>query len=284
MSGSMALLEPSNGSMSDRQPEERTDATEDGLVDHLRAAIRQNVSRRADYLRRGGVRAWMLSVVLVAHERSLLPFAALLDRQARPFQRQGIPILSADLQPMSLSPPPGRQLDGVGPMMTADLRAVRQGLRVARRNARSALRQRDLSHAAFELAEALDTVVSAEARSGARLALTAHVLESAGVSAANGVSYADQSGGRSLPLSRRFVAGQLLLLPGALRLDVLAGPVHARGVPIFIDDVPPVPFHEACAALHARQIDSQQPGSRRVNSGSTRVPQSVPLPGGEGTT
>ena len=96
---------------------------------------------------------------------------------------------------------------------------------------------------------------AAEARTRARLALTAHVLESAGVSAANGLAYAEASAGGSLPLSRRFVEGQILLLPGALVLDGLAGPVHARGVPIFIDDVPPVPFREALAALENRQLE-----------------------------
>ena len=111
--------------MSERQPDGADEPAESGLVDHLRAAIRQNVARRADYAQRGGWRAWGLSVVLVAHERSLLPFAALLDRRAAPFQREGIPILAADLQPMALSPPPGRQLEGVGPMPSGALREVR---------------------------------------------------------------------------------------------------------------------------------------------------------------
>ena len=246
---------------------------EHGLVDHLRAAIRQNVSRRADYRRQGGWRAWMLSVMLVGHERLLLPFALLLDRRARPFQRKGIPILSADLQPMALSPPPGRQLDGVGPMSGEDRRVVMQSVRGATRDTRSALRASDLDGAAFALAAALEVLEAAEARSGARWALSAHVIESAGVSAANGVAYAEQSNGHTVALSRRFVMGQVLLLRGALMLDILAGPIHARGVPIFIDDVPPVPFREALAAL-----DSRQP----VVS-STRTPHPVPLPGGEGT-
>lgn len=237
--------------MSEHQHKAESGAVEHGLVDHLRAALRQNLARRPDYHRRGGRRAWMLSVTLVAHERSILPFAAFLDRQARPFQREGIPILSADLQPMSLSPPPGRQLEAVVPMGAEDLAWVRSSLRSARRAARAALRRKDLRQAALELATALDEVEAAEARSGARLALTAHVLESAGVSAANGVTYAERSDERTLPLSRRFVAGQLLLLPGALRLDALAGPVHARGVPILIDDVPPVPFRDALRQLDA---------------------------------
>ena len=257
------------------QPAER-DGGEHGLVDHLRAAIRQNVARRAGYRRRGGWRAQALSVTLVAHERSLLPFAALLDRQARRFQREGIPVLAADLQRMALSPPPGRQLDGVRAVPRRELgwpagfawMAARELGAVLRRRGFHADRFRD---AARVVEGALDALALLEGMFGARFALTEHVLESIGISALNGLAYAEQSQGRTVTLSRRFAAGQVLLLPGAVTLDVLAGPVHARGVPLFIDDVPPVPFR---AAL--RQLDDR--------SDSVRIPSDdVPSPIGRGT-
>lgn len=246
--------------MPDRQLETTEEAVEHGLVDHLRAAIRQNVARRPDYQRRGGWRAWMLSVVLVAHERALLPFAVRLDRQARPFQREGIPILSADLQPMSLSPPPGRQLEGVGawpkdwhqPLFDTVLDSVRTVRSLMRTSTLDTTQFRAVAH---EVAKGLDALEVVERATRARLALTAHVAESIGVTAVNAVRYAEASQRRTLRLSRRFVLGQLLLLPGAVRLDLMAGIVHARGVPIFIDDVPSVPFHEALAALEARQLE-----------------------------
>jgi hypothetical protein len=85
-------------------------------------------------------------------------------------------------------------------------------------------------------------VRQAEAASGCRLALTAHVLESAGFAAANGGRWADLSEGETLPLSVRFVQGHLLLLGAALRLDRAAHPVHARGAGQFVNDLPPIPF------------------------------------------
>lgn len=219
---------------------------EAGLAGHLRAAIRQNLARRPGYRRRGGPRAWALSVALVAHERALLPVAGLLDRQARPFEAAGLTPL-AGLQPISASPPPGRVLEGVGAISRLDLVAVGRAVRDAAGAVLGAVRQGDLAAAAAALARALDAVEACEA-GGVRLALTAHVIESAGLSALGGLEPAARTAGRTLGLSRRFVAGQLGLLPGALALDALAGPVHARGVPLFVDDVPPVPFRAALAA------------------------------------
>ena len=227
---------------------------EHGLVDHLRAAIRQNVARRADYRRRGGWRAHALSVTLVAHERGLLPFAALLDRQARRFQREGLPVLAADLQPMALSPPPGRQLDGVRAVPRRELGWPAGFAWMAARELGAALHRRgfhadqflDVAHV---VEGSLDALALLEGVFAARFALTEHVLESIGISALNGLAYAERSQGRTVALSRRFAAGQTLLLPGAVLLDTLAGPVHARGVPLFIDDVPPVPFRAALRQL-----------------------------------
>ena len=227
---------------------------EHGLVDHLRAAIRQNVARRGDYRRRGGWRAWALSVVLVGHERALLPAAALLDRQARRFWREGLPVLAADLEPLARSPPPGRRLDGVRAVPRRALRwlagfawaSTRELGALLRRRGFRADRFRDVARA---VGAALDALALLEDRFGARCALTAHVLESIGVTAVNGLAYAERSGGRTAALSRRFAAGQVLLLPGAVLLDALAGPVHARGVPLFVDDVPPVPFRAALRPL-----------------------------------
>ncbi|GAB5536527.1 MAG: hypothetical protein Rubg2KO_27760 [Rubricoccaceae bacterium] len=272
--------------MSDPDRQLEAEHQEYGLVDHLRAAIRQNVARRADYRRRGGLRAWGLSVVLVAHERSLLPFAALLDRKAKPFQREGIPILAADLQPMHFSPPPGRQLEGVGAVPWSERALPAAFLWETIRAFRSALRRRGFEAGRFrDIAAIADGALYglelAEGVTTARFALTGHVLESLGLSAINGLAYAEPSDGQTVPLSRRFVAGQVLLLPGALSLDLLAGPAHARGVPIFIDDVPPVPFREAWQALQSRQLDSH---SALPPHSITRCrPYDVPSPEGRGT-
>ena len=227
---------------------------EHGLVDHLRAAIRQNIARRPDYRRRGGGRAWALSVVLVGHERSLVPIAALLDRQARRLWREGVPVLAADLQPLALAPPPGRSLGGVravprgerGALVRFAWTTVRALGACLRRRGFHADRFRDVART---VEGALDALERLEGASAARFALTAHVLESIGIASLNGLAYAARSEGRTVPLSRRFAAGQVLLVPGAVVLDVLAGPVHARGVPLFVDDVPPVPFRAALRQL-----------------------------------
>jgi hypothetical protein len=78
-------------------------------------------------------------------------------------------------------------------------------------------------------------------------ALTVHVVESAGLVALRGAAYAEATDGATAPLTRRLVRGHLLLLPFARALDRAAGPVHARGAGLFVNDLPPIPFE---ADLH----------------------------------
>ncbi|MEM0961991.1 MAG: hypothetical protein AAGK21_05535 [Bacteroidota bacterium] len=212
----------SNGSMGDRGP----------LARHLLDAIRLNRSRRAYYHRLGGTRALWLSRALVGAERSLLPTAAALDAWASRFR---VPILSAELVDMAEAPSMDRPLpvlvrpeeDTAGEGSVADVR------RCASRG--------DLPGAA----DALDAVVASIRQSASRLgrqqALSLHVAESARLMARRGAAYARQTDGATRGLSRALVLGHLGLLPVASRLDRLAAPLHARGVGIFVNDLPPIP-------------------------------------------
>ena len=173
--------------------------------------IALNRSRRADYRQRGGRRAALLSRALVAAERSLLPSARVLDRWAARFAP--LPILAAELSPMSAAPDALRPLPAPG--HAHDGGTDRLGRLVAR------LRER-------------------ERKTGRHLALAVHVAESARLMHLRGADYARQSGGATRHLTRALVAGHLALLPFALALDRLAAPVHARGVGIFVNDVPAV--------------------------------------------
>ena len=102
------------------------------------------------------------------------------------------------------------------------------------RPARRALRAGRLRACAEAIGSALDT-----GRGGA---LTRHVLESAGLMALRGVAYARDTGGATAPLTRDLVRGHLVLVPFARLLDRAAAPLGARGVGLFVNDLPPVPF------------------------------------------
>ena len=203
------------------------------LERHLRDAVRLNRSRRAGYRQRGGRRADVLSRLLVASERALLPVARRLDAQAARFP---VPILAAELADMRQAPAPDRSLPAL-----ARSPADPPRLRTRRRDVGRALARLDLDAAA----RALDGVVRAlrqhERADGRRRALAVHVAESARWMAARGAAYARQTDGATLGLSRRLVRGHLALLPAARALDRLAAPVHARGVGLFVNDLPAIP-------------------------------------------
>ena len=202
-----------------------------GLTEHLRDAIRLNRARRAGYRRRGGLRADLLSRALVAAERALLPAAWLLDREAR---RHPVPILRAELVPMSEAPPAGTFRPGAAAPEAASVRVSMSTLvHIAWSDS--------LETAGVALAARIDHERARSTATGRLRPLTVHLLESARLSAARGARYARQTGGGTRGLSRRIVLGHLALVPFARLLDRLAAPVHARGVGLFVDDVPPIP-------------------------------------------
>lgn len=232
--------------MAERAPRGGWSVCEHGLAAHLRDAIRLNRSRRPRYARLGGARAWTLSTALIAAERALLPAARVLDAQAGAFVAAGVPILVADLMPMSAAGSVGERDAAGGRGERVRLRTSDLRLLDVWREARGGR----FAEAADAIRGALNTVRRLEASSGRAYALTAHVLDSAGLMALRAPIYAEATGGATLPLSRRLVVGHLPLVPAALRLDVAAHPVQARGVGLFVRDLPAVPFvaeHDAHA-------------------------------------
>ena len=202
------------------------------LAMHLRDAIRLNRSRRAGYRRRGGWRADLLSRLLVASERLLLLPARRFDAQAARFD---VPILAAELADMADTPPADR------PLSTLSASGGRVG-RVPWRPLLRALITADLGAAEGELALWGARLRRNEQADGRHRALAVHVVESAGWMAGRGAEYARQTDGATTALSVRLVRGHLALIPFARLLDWLAAPFHARGVGLFVNDLPAIPF------------------------------------------
>lgn len=245
--------------MGDAVPRGGWSVREHGLAAHLRDAIRLNRARRPGYVRLGGRRSGLVSTLLIASERLLLPSAWGFDRQAQPFVQAGVPILVADLSPMPdpvpIVPARRRTRDahlsssealGTSPASGEGKTLLSSDLRLG--GVRWAVRRGNFSEAAERLVGALRTVRDAEAVEERAYALTAHVIESAGLMALRAPRYAEATGGATVRLSRRLVAGHLPLVAAALGLDRLAHPVQAHGVPLLVDDLPAIPFEAEHAA------------------------------------
>ena len=223
-----------------------------GLDAHLADAVRLNRARRAGYVARGGLRAALLSRALVGAERALRPVARWLDRRAARFWAAGVPILAAELSDVAAAPAPDRPVGAARSGRSAPPRSGRAargrrraGRRLDLRPARRALRAGRLRACAGEIASALGAL-------GGAAPVARHVLESAGLMALRGEAYARATGGATAPLTRDLVRGHLALVPVARLLDWAAAPLWARGVGLFANDLPAVPFAEEVGAAPPR--------------------------------
>lgn len=213
-----------------------------GMLQHLDEAIALNTSRRDYYASRAGGRSYLLSTTLISLEKMSRSAAAVFDREAKPFQQAGIPIVSADFIPMRglplASKPP--QLRNVADK--AHVRELSQQLTDYRKAMPKIRTEQDLRQVAALSYRMLETIERTEQSAGSHFAMTKHVVESIGMAALNGLRWAAQSGGKTVPLTAKLAESQELALLSSLWIDKQAQHCHAKGVGIIVNDVPHIPF------------------------------------------
>ncbi|MFZ5478002.1 MAG: hypothetical protein ACOZNI_14605 [Myxococcota bacterium] len=197
---------------------------------HLEEAIALNEARAPLYAALSEDAA-RVSRELVAVERAAMPLAEHLDRAARPWQAAGVGVMCDEFVSMSEAPA-FAESGAVAP--APRLRPVASGARIAR-----GMRREGFAGASVAIEAELAALPEG------RACMTRHVLESM-LRAANlaPVHVAEAAAlGLASPesLSRTFLVAQIASLPEAARLDRLAAPVHARGVPMLCNDVPGIP-------------------------------------------
>ncbi|HEX7241650.1 MAG TPA: hypothetical protein VF263_15330 [Longimicrobiaceae bacterium] len=206
---------------------------------HLEEAVRLNRERMPLYSRLTGGASEAVSRRLIRWETWALPVARWVDRRARPFHAAGVPVVEAAFVPMAdapefreRSPDPPLPLSAFRP---ASGRRVRRELR------------RALSRGGFAgVAEALRRELAALEAAPCYHCMLRHLLESMLRIAVLAPAHAARAAGRGTRspdgLSRLLLRLHLLALPDAAKLDALAAPIQARGVPILCRDVPPIPI------------------------------------------
>lgn len=208
------------------------------FAEHLEEAIRLNGERLPLYSRLTGGESERISRRLIRWERLALPLARWVDRRARPWQARGIPVVADDFVPMAgtpefreRSPDPPLPLSEFRP---ADARRIRRSLARAQKSG-------GFSGVAAALREEL-TVLEA---TPCYHCMLRHMLESMlriALLAPRHAAEAAAAGMRTTAgLSRLLLRLHLLTLTEAVKLDALAAPIQARGIPIVCQDVPPIP-------------------------------------------
>ncbi len=204
---------------------------------HLREAIALNRERAPRYAARSARASRPISRQLIAAEYMLLPVARWFDHRAAPYHRAGIPLLEALFVPMALAP-------AFGSVQLANddrSKEPRARPRAIRRRVEAAYRSGAFTGAAPALAgEVASLAVAPHAD-----CLVRHLLESAHrvATLAPGLAARCEEHGlpSALPLLERLFRMHLWGLAPAAALDRRARPLHARGVAILVQDLPPIP-------------------------------------------
>ncbi len=204
---------------------------------HLREAIELNRERSPRYAALSGGESRVISRRLVAAERLLLPFARWCDRRAAPYHRAGIPLLETLFMPMASAPPfAATRLPGIGARPTPTPRAAEMRRRVS-----AAYRSGGFESAADALAAELAALSVAPDGN----ALVRHLLESARRLAVLASAHATMARERGMPspepLLSILLRAHLWGLGPAGALDRRARPIQQRGIPILVQDLPPIP-------------------------------------------
>lgn len=219
---------------------------EAGMELHLREAVALNRERMVRYRELTDGRSDGLFRRLIRNERALLPLARAVDAWARPYNEQGVPVVSDDFVSMELVAPFGTPVEPALPMGELEAAAARDMLWELYRSSGG-----NLEATVEACAETLEELSLLEQEAGLGFPMSRHLVESLGYTALHGIEHNQASGGETATLVAVLVGLQRL---GLVTLDPVgidreANRFHQQGVGILTNEVPPIPFE---AALEAR--------------------------------
>jgi hypothetical protein len=209
------------------------------FLKHFRDAIGLYEERRVLYSQISDGLSDVLFRRILFKQKLAQPLAAALDLAARPYQKAGIPLLELDFVDMSSVPAFSERFPGIAPARSS-FYVVRIG-KVTRKFWK-ALGAADYS--ALE-ALALDEIkiLSQEKRLNA---LYRHLIESLARMASLAPQYEAAAREKSMSSPRWILKSALALhiafLREACRLDEKALELQCLGIPILVQDLPPIPL------------------------------------------
>ncbi len=209
-----------------------------GFYGHLSDAIKENRARTPQYARLTRGRSRFLSQTLIATETGSLPIAAYLDWYAQPFRKAGIPVLDLDFADMAHAPKFSARLLPVIPASVPYLNLPRAEWK---REIDRLVTAEDFLGLHAKL-EGWIRGLSAEPRFHV---MVRHVLESTARIAWLAPQYERMAREKGLKSSPLWLSKRLLYLHAQSLwisdwLDWKAMPIQRSGVPVLMNDVPPI--------------------------------------------
>lgn len=210
---------------------------------HLREAIELNQERMPKYAALTGGASKSISRRLIWSERLALPPAWYVDRRAAKYLRAGIPVVCDEFVPMALTPE-FRERSPVEPLPLADFRSP--DTRRLRRAVETSFREGGFPAVSMAVERELHRLEETPTYH----CMLRHLLESALRIANVAPVHAAEAAGIDMPtpegLSWLMIRLHLMTFEEAARLDRMAAPIQAEGIPILCQDVPPIaPFPTA---------------------------------------
>jgi len=204
---------------------------------HLEEALHLNRERMPLYARLTGGESVRISRRLIRYERLALPLARWVDRRARPYNARGIGVVADDFVPMS-GTPEFRERSAEPPLPLSAFRPA--DARRMRRALAGALKSDGFAGVAAALRAELEALEGVPCYHCMLRHLLESMLRVATLAPAH-AARAEAAGLRSTAgLSRLVLRLHLFTLADAAKLDALAAPIQARGIPILCQDVPPI--------------------------------------------
>lgn len=230
------------------QAESTTEATQSNecFRHHIREAMRLNRERRPLYAQLSNYESIEISNRLIFLE-SLVKTGTYLfanyDREARPFQEAGIPIVCAEYVDMKHVPPFQEGFKNGAP----DIKNFKKlDSYVLKKALKRAFADGDLSN----LHATLTPIIEDLEREPRFNCLLRHTLESmariAWLAPAHEARAKELGLSKSpLELSKKMIDGHFMLMKDIIALDEQAAKVQAMNIPIICQDVPAIPWREA---------------------------------------
>ncbi len=207
-----------------------------GFRKHILEAINLNRKRRTYYAKVTDGQTKKLSNWLIFLERFVIPIAFYFDLRARRFNQQGIGIVRDDFLAMDV-------VDEKTPAlykneMTAEvIEEIRSLIKLYAREVSRLRELTDINDLTFDFYK---KITDFESGKRVHLAMLKHLVESIWYISKNGITYAEQSQGRTTKLSRQLLKLHFIGLSSTLFLDKAANRHHRNGVGIIVNDLPEI--------------------------------------------
>lgn len=205
---------------------------------HIAEAKEVNTIRMGKYALITDGQSLKLSKTFIRNQWLSLPIARFTDRLGRKFQKAGIPILELDLVSMDLiddfSTKSEVEPQNLSEFIPLDVRAIRKKLK-------KAFNQNGFRGVSIQAQREINKISKIHTYHG----MCRHMLESIVRMANLADIYIEMAERKNVKsparLSRFLLTLHMNALTGCKKLDIIAAPIQAQGIPIIHQDVPPIP-------------------------------------------